>query len=100
MLLAAALAALVALAFTRVLDGSWPESAIFDLDQTATTFPSFFLTTSAAVQAAASPFLSAPMRKVGWSLILGAAATGVIGAVTTASDVTGALRWLTRHDDL
>jgi uncharacterized protein (TIRG00374 family) len=91
MLLAALLALVVAVVLTRFLDERWPEFAFLELDRTATTFPAFFLTSSAAVQAAASPHLSAPMRKIGWTLISAAAFAALIGAVQPVSDVLGAL---------
>ena len=91
MLLAALLALVVAVLLTRFLDERWPELAFFELDRTATTFPAFFLTTSAAVQAAASPHLSAPMRRIGWTFILTAGFSALLGAVTSVSDVLGAL---------
>ena len=63
MLLAALFASVVAAAMTQVLSARWPQLPFLELDRTATTFPAFFLTFSTAVQAAASPHLSAPMRR-------------------------------------
>jgi hypothetical protein len=65
--LAAALAVVFVLALTQFIDNRWPELAFFDLQQTRDTFPAFFVTTSVAIQAAASPNLTAPMRKLGWA---------------------------------
>jgi uncharacterized membrane protein YbhN (UPF0104 family) len=91
MLLAAALAVAVAVLLTQFIDTRWPEFAFFELDQTARTFPAFFLATAAAIQAAASPFLSAPMRKIGWTFILITALASALGAVAEVSDVAGAV---------
>lgn len=91
MLLAAALAVVGVLALTGAIDNRWPEFAIFDLDEPRETFPAFFVTTSAAIQAAASPHLSEPMRKMGWTLILAAVGSSVLGGVTTISDALGGL---------
>ncbi len=91
MVLAAALAIIGTLLLTRFLDDRWPQFAIFDLNETRETFPAFFVTTSAAIQAAASPHLTAPMRKIGWTFILGAVGASVLGGVTTVSDALGGL---------
>jgi uncharacterized membrane protein YbhN (UPF0104 family) len=91
MLLAVVFAAVVVLVLTRVIDDRWPEFAFFELDDTANTFPAFFVTAAAATQAAASPFLSAPMRKIGWTAILAAAVASVFGSVAEISDVAGGL---------
>ncbi len=91
MVLAAVFAVVLVLALTGIIDERWPEFAFFDLDQTRTTFPAFFVTTSAAIQAAASPWLTAPMRKLGWTIILAATAASILGGVTTFSDATGAM---------
>jgi hypothetical protein len=91
MILAAALAVVFVLALTQFIDNRWPELAFFDLQQTRDTFPAFFVTTSAAIQAAASPHLTAPMRKLGWAFILSAVVASVIGGVTTVSDALGGL---------
>ena len=91
MLVAAALGVGTVLALTWLIEERWPEFAFFDLDQTRETFPAFFVTTAAAIQAASSPWLSAPMRKIGWTLILGAVGASVIGGVTTVSDALGGL---------
>ena len=89
MLLAAALAVIAALILTAFIDERWPEFALLDLDDTRETFPAFFITTSTAIQAAASPHLTAPMRKIGWSVILVAVGASVLGGVTTVSDALG-----------
>jgi uncharacterized protein (TIRG00374 family) len=91
MILAAALAVVFVLALTQFIDDRWPELAFFDLQQTRDTFPAFFVTTSVAIQAAASPHLTAPMRKLGWAFILSAVVASVIGGVTTVSDALGGL---------
>ena len=91
MLLAAVLAVGGVLALTWRIDSRWPEFAFFDLDETRETFPAFFITTSTAIQAAASPHLTAPMRKIGWGFILTAVAASVLGGVTTVSDALGGL---------
>ncbi len=91
MLLAAALAVVMVFAMSRMIDGRWPEFAIFDLNETRTTFPAFFVTTATAIQAAASPWLTAPMRKIGWGFTLAAIGGSVLGAVTTVSDALGVL---------
>ena len=50
MLLAAAFAVVLVLALTGIIDERWPEFVFFHLDQTRTTFPAFFVTTSAAIR--------------------------------------------------
>jgi uncharacterized protein (TIRG00374 family) len=89
--LAVVFAAVVVLVLTSVIDERWPEFAFFELDETANTFPAFFVTAAAATQAAASPFLSAPMRKIGWTAILASAVASVFGSVSEISDVAGGL---------
>ncbi|MGI9644224.1 MAG: flippase-like domain-containing protein [Ilumatobacteraceae bacterium] len=91
MLFAAALAVAGVLALSWMIDERWPELATFDLHNTRETFPAFFITTSTAIQAAASPHLTAPMRKIGWTFILAAIAAAVVGGVTTVSDTLGGL---------
>ena len=91
LLSAAVLAVVAVLLLSQWLDDRWPELAFFDLQETRTTFPAFFVTTSAAIQAAASPHLSAPMRKIGWTFILAAVLASVFGGVTTVSDALGGL---------
>ena len=89
MLLAAVVAIVVVVLLTRFIDERWPEFAFFDLDDTRETFPAFFITTSTAIQAAASPHLTAPMRRIGWTFVLGATIAAVAGGVTTVSDAIG-----------
>ena len=91
MLLAALLAVVIVLLLTAWIDNRWPELAFFDLQDTRETFPAFFVTTATAIQAAASPHLTAPIRKIGWSFVLAAANASVIGGVTTVSDTIGAV---------
>ena len=91
MVLAAVLAVVIVLLLTWWLDNRWPEFAFFDLQQTRDTFPAFFVTTATAIQAAAAPHLTAPMRKIGWTFISAAAIASVFGGVTTVSDATGAV---------
>ena len=91
MLLAALFAVVIVLVLTQLIDDRWPEFAFFDLNQTRDTFPAFFVTTATATQAAASPWLTAPMRKLGWTFILAATVASVFGPVTTVSDALGAL---------
>ncbi|MGI9601690.1 MAG: lysylphosphatidylglycerol synthase domain-containing protein, partial [Acidimicrobiales bacterium] len=91
MLLAALLAVVSVFLLSRFIDGRWPEFAFFELDSTAETFPAIFITTGTAIQAAASPHLTAPMRKIGWTFILAASASAVLGGVTTVSDAVGGL---------
>ena len=89
MLLAAILAAAGSVLLTHLIDNRWPELAFFDLDQTRSTFPAFFITTSTAIQSAAAPHFTAPMRKIGWTFILAAIVASVLGGVTTVSDALG-----------
>ena len=89
MLVAALVAIAGVIALTWLIDSRWPELAFFDVDDTRETFPAFFVTSSTAIQAAASPYLSAPMRKIGWWFILTAVAASVLGGVTTVSDALG-----------
>jgi uncharacterized protein (TIRG00374 family) len=91
MLLAAVLSVIIVIVLTAWLDGRWPELAFFDLQDTRETFPAFFVTMATAIQAAASPHLTAPMRKIGWTFILSAAIASVFGGVTTVSDAIGAV---------
>jgi uncharacterized protein (TIRG00374 family) len=89
MIFAAVSAVVIALLLTRFIDQRWPEFAFLELDNTAETFPAFFITTGAAIQAASSPHLTAPMRRIGWTFILGATIAAVLGGVTTVSDAIG-----------
>ena len=91
MLLAAALSIVVAILLSRFIDERWPELAIFDLSDTRETFPAFIVSLATAIQAAASPHLTAPVRKIGWTFVLIAAAAAVLGGVTTVSDTLGGL---------
>ncbi len=91
MVFAALLAIVIVVGLTQLIDGRWPELAFFDLNQTRDTFPAFFVTTATAVQAAASPWLTAPMRKTGWGFVLAAVVASVVGTVTTVSDACGGL---------
>jgi len=91
MILAALLAAAIVVVLTNLIDNRWPEFAFFDLQQPRETFPAFSMTSAAAIQAAASPHLTAPMRKLGWTFILAAVGAAIIGGVTTVSDVLGGL---------
>jgi uncharacterized protein (TIRG00374 family) len=91
MVLAALLAMAIAFVLTQWLDNRWPELAFFDLDATRHTFPAFVISTSTAIQAAASPWLTAPMRKLGWTIILAAAFVSVLGPISTVSDLIGGL---------
>jgi glycosyltransferase 2 family protein len=91
MVFAAVLAIGIVVGLTQLIDGRWPELAFFDLNQTRDTFPAFFVTTATAVQAAASPWLTAPMRKTGWGFVLAAVVASVVGTVTTVSDACGGL---------
>ncbi len=89
MVLAALLAVVVVFALTRLIDNRWPEFPFFDLQQTRLTFPAFFITTSTSLQAAASPWLTAPMRRIGWTFIFVATGAATLGRVTTVSDAIG-----------
>ena len=91
MLLAAGFAVVLVVVLTQLIDRRWPEFAFFDLNETRETFPAFFVTISVAIQAAASPWLTAPMRKLGWTFILAATAASILGGVTTLSDALGAI---------
>ncbi len=91
MVLAALFAVVISLVLTWLINDRWPEFAFFNLNETRRTFPAFFVATAAATQAAASPWLTAPMRKLGWTFILAATGASVLGAVTTVSASLGAL---------
>ncbi|MBG7606289.1 MAG: hypothetical protein IZT58_16955, partial [Actinobacteria bacterium] len=91
MILAALLAMAIAAILTQFIDNRWPEMELFDLNTTRDTFPAFVITTATAIQAAASPWFSAPMRKIGWTIIAAAAVASALGAVTTVSDLIGGL---------
>lgn len=77
MVLAALFAVVIALVLTWLVNDRWPEFAFFDLNETRNTFPAFFVATAAAIQAAASPWLTAPIRKLGWTFILAATVASV-----------------------
>jgi hypothetical protein len=91
MLLVAVLAVVIVLFLTQWINNRWPELAVFDLQETRDTFPAFFVTTAAAIQAAASPHLTSPMRKIGWTFILASLAASVFGGVYTLSGAIGGL---------
>lgn len=91
MLAAAALSLAVVFLLTRFIDERWPELAFWEYDDIATTFPAVFITTGAAIQAAASPHLTAPVRKVGWTLVLTGSLGALVGAVHEVSDALGGL---------
>ena len=91
MFLASLLSITVTVMLTRLIDNRWPEFAFFDLNATRETFPAFFVSTLVAIQAAASPHLTAPVRKIGWTIVLAAVAGSVVGGVTTVSDALGGL---------
>jgi uncharacterized protein (TIRG00374 family) len=92
MVLAAVLAVVVVLVLTQWIDSRWPEIPMFDLNETRDTFPAFSITTLTAIQAAAAPQFTAPMRKIGWTIILSAAVASALGGVTPVSaDVGGIL---------
>ena len=90
-ILAALLAMAAAALLTQWLDNRWPELDFFDLNTTRDTFPAFVVTTATAIQAAAAPWFSAPMRKIGWTIILGAMLASALGPVTTVSALLGGL---------
>ena len=89
MLLAAALAMAVAALLTRWINHRWPELAFLDLHIARVTFPAFIITMATAIQAAASPHLTAPVRKIGWTFILTGVGASVLGGVTTVSTTLG-----------
>ena len=91
MVLAALLSIAVTVLLTQLINDRWPEFAFLDLNPTRHTFPAFFVSASAAIQAAASPHLTAPVRKIGWTIILMAVGGSVLGGVTTVSDALGGL---------
>jgi uncharacterized protein (TIRG00374 family) len=91
MILAALLAMVIGVLLTQFINNRWPEMALFDLHSTRTTFPAFGIATSTAIQAAASPWFTAPMRKLGWTIILAAAFASLFGPVTTVSSLVGGL---------
>jgi len=91
LVLAALLAVVAAGALSRWVDGRWPAVALTDLDHTRTTYPAFVITAIVAVQAAAAPHLSAPVRRVGWGIALGGAAGAILGGIYQLNDVAGAI---------
>lgn len=91
MVLAAVLAMVVAAVLTQWIDDRWPEFALLDLEDTRDAFPAFSISTLIAIQAAASPSLTTPMRKLGWMIILSAAAASVLGGVTPISAAIGGI---------
>ncbi len=89
MVLATLLSITVTVLLTQLIDNRWPELAFFDLSTTRETFPAFFVSTLVAIQTAASAHLTAPMRKIGRTIVLAAVAGSVVGGVTTVSDALG-----------
>lgn len=91
LLLSGALAIVLTGLITQAVDERWPVVALTDLDQTATTFPAFFITALIAIQSAAAPHLSAPVRRIGWIVSLAAVAGALFGGATQPSDTVGAV---------
>ena len=89
MVLAAVVAAATAALMTQYIDDRWPQLALFDLQQTRTTFPMFSITSVVAIQAAAAPHLTLPIRRLGWTAIIAGPVASVLGGVTTISDALG-----------
>jgi uncharacterized membrane protein YbhN (UPF0104 family) len=89
MVLAAVAAAVVAALLSQYIDDRWPEIALFDLQQTRTTFPTFTITSVVAIQAAAAPHLTLPIRRLGWTAIIAGPVASILGGVTTISDALG-----------
>ena len=91
MVLAAIVSAVSAALMTQYVDDQWPDIALFDLQQTRTTFPMFTITSVVAIQAAAAPHLTLPVRRLGWIAIITGPAASVLGGVTTVTDALGAV---------
>jgi uncharacterized protein (TIRG00374 family) len=91
LVLAAALAGGLGAALGRLVDDRWPQIAVVTTADPSTTFPAFFVAVTTAVQAAAAPHLSEPMRRWGWGLVLTGAAASLVGNLTQPSDVGAAL---------
>ena len=89
MVLAAVVAAVAAALMTQYIDDQWPQLALFDLQQTRTTFPMFTITSVVAIQAAAAPHLTLPIRRLGWTAIIAGPVASVLGGVTTISVALG-----------
>ena len=89
MLLAAVVGALGSVLLTLHVDDRWPQLALLDLQQTRTTFPTFMITSIVAIQAAAAPHLTIPIRRLGWTVIIAGPVASVLGGVTTVSDAFG-----------
>ncbi len=89
LVLAAGMSVVIAVLLSQWVDDRWPQLALLDLTVTRETFPAFAVTMAVAIQAAASPHLSAPMRRIGWWFVLTAGVTSVLGGVTTVSDALG-----------
>ena len=91
MLLAAAAAVASSVLLTLWIDDRWPQIALFDLQQTRTTFPAFEITGMVAIQAAAAPHLTRAVRRIGWTAIIAGPIASILGGVTTISDALGGL---------
>lgn len=91
LVLAALLAGGLATLLSRLVDTAWPTLTLVSASHPASTFPAFFVAATTAVQAAAAPHLSAPIRRFGWGLVLGGAAASLLGNATQPSDVVAAL---------
>ncbi len=91
LVLAALLASGLVALLSRLVDTAWPAFTLVSTTTPATTFPAFFVATTTAVQAAAAPHLSAPVRRFGWGLVLTGAAASLLGNTNQPSDVVAAL---------
>lgn len=91
LLLAALLAAAFGIALGQIVDSRWPEVSLVVTGSPATTFPAFFVASVTAIQAAAGPHLSAPVRHVGWGAVGAGVVGSLVGNVAQPSDVVAAL---------
>lgn len=75
---------------SRWFDGRWPEVELFTSSKVAATFPAFAVAATVAVQAAAAPHLSAPLRRVASRLVVAGAVGAAIGGLARPTAVAAA----------
>ena len=91
LVLAGLLSTVLAGALTQLVDGRWPDLSFVISGDPATTYPAFFVAVVTAIQAAAAPHLSAPLRHLGWGLVAAGAVGSLAGNVSQPSDVVAAV---------
>ncbi len=82
---------LTVILLTRLLDGTWPDVAVFESDRPAETYPAVFLAILTAVQGTAGPHFSRPLRHVGWFFVGLMTLAALTANITLLRDTSGAL---------